>query len=64
MLFHLQRVSLKLLEALCRYDYSDIADGDFITLADDTDLLLALQTEMKLSIIVSSDDCDFAQVMK
>ncbi|EFO20134.2 hypothetical protein LOAG_08357 [Loa loa] len=39
-------------------------DGDYITLADDTDLLLALQTETKLSIIVLSDESDSTQVMK
>ncbi|VDK86663.1 unnamed protein product [Litomosoides sigmodontis] len=39
-------------------------DGDYITLADDTDLLLALQTETKLSIIVLSDETDFTQAMK
>uniref|UniRef100_A0A0R3S549 PB1 domain-containing protein n=1 Tax=Elaeophora elaphi TaxID=1147741 RepID=A0A0R3S549_9BILA len=39
-------------------------DGDYITLADDTDLLLALQTETKLSIIVLSDETDSTQVMK
>lgn len=44
--------------------YTNIADGDYITLADDTDLLLALQTETKLSIIVLSDETDFTQAMK
>lgn len=39
-------------------------DGDYITLADDTDLLLALQTETKLSIIVLSDEIDLTQVVK
>ncbi|VDN85271.1 unnamed protein product [Brugia pahangi] len=39
-------------------------DGDYITLADDTDLLLALQTETKLSIIVLSDETDSTQIMK
>ncbi|KAM3721766.1 Protein tfg-1 [Dirofilaria immitis] len=39
-------------------------DGDYITLADDTDLLLALQTETKLSIIVLSDEIDSIQMKK
>ncbi|CAG9529749.1 unnamed protein product [Cercopithifilaria johnstoni] len=39
-------------------------DGDYITLANDTDLLLALQTETKLSIIVLNDETDFTQAMK
>uniref|UniRef100_A0A915PTR2 PB1 domain-containing protein n=1 Tax=Setaria digitata TaxID=48799 RepID=A0A915PTR2_9BILA len=39
-------------------------DGDYITLADDTDLLLALQTETKLLIIVLSDEIGSTQVEK
>uniref|UniRef100_A0A8R1XS02 PB1 domain-containing protein n=1 Tax=Onchocerca volvulus TaxID=6282 RepID=A0A8R1XS02_ONCVO len=39
-------------------------DGDYITLADDTDLLLALQTETKLSIIILSDEMDSNEVKK
>ncbi|VDN04784.1 unnamed protein product [Thelazia callipaeda] len=39
-------------------------DGDYITLADDTDLLLALQTEKKLSIIVLCDDNDCEEIRR